>query len=252
MMARLPAMVTALARIDGRDRGTVDNLIRYIRERGYIPTGKRGHGAAEMTTREVVNGLLALNGADGPKDAPVAIDRFRSLRNWFAGTTKDFRARDEGYDSFPKAIQAVMDSGTFGEALEALIDEMPSLVASLKQYTTDAYTQFTPEQVQRAFPGFLTLHVLGVDVILQRYAATIELYVTVGSERRVEFQAKFIQDDDRFMDGFYGNASATDRRVSVTIGTPTLIAAWQVLHPHEFMPELPIPTPDDSTEDDET
>src|SRR5215213_6306434 len=59
---------------------TIDHIARVIREADYIPTTKRGSGAAEMTAQEAVNLLLAANGADTPSDGPAAIDRFRSLR----------------------------------------------------------------------------------------------------------------------------------------------------------------------------
>jgi hypothetical protein len=233
-MAKLPALISALAQVDGRERKAIDHIGRTIRERGYITTGKRGHGAAEMTTSEVVNLIIALNGADTPKDAPLAIDRFRSLRQAFQGSRYDMRKRVDAYESYPRPIQDVMDSSTFGEALEVLVDGIPELVASLYRYMVEAYTDLEPEKFERVFSYFLRLRLFGLSITFQRYQAKIELYRMVKDSRHVDFEAEFIQDEDRLETGFYGQGEA-DRHVVVNIGTATLIAAWQVLHPGETL-----------------
>lgn len=237
-MAKLPALVSAVAKIDGRARETVDHIARVIRERGYITTGKRGGGAAEMTVREAANLLIALNGADTPKEAPAAIDRFRSLRQWaIVGSGSPGSAQLAKYENYPQAIKNVMDVHTFGEALDSLIEDVPDLVACLRQYCHDAYNDIEPAKLDENFFGSLRLGLFGLEITFERYAAKIELYTMYGSERRVEFEARFMQDQDR-EPGFYGNAWP-DRRISVTFGVPTLIAVWQVLHPNEKLPAIP-------------
>lgn len=246
-MAKLPALVTALSEVDGRERKAVDHIARTIRERGYITTGKRGGGAADMTAHEAANLLIALNGADSPKDGPTAIDRFRSLRQWFAGTSKDIRERVDSYDQQIKPVQDIMDVHTFGEALDALIEDVPELVAALRSYAHDAYNDIDPTVLDERLFGMLRLRMFGLEITFERYAAKIELYTMYGSERRVEFEAGFMQDTDRIESGFYGK-EWPDRRISVTIGAPTLIAAWQALHPGESLPGIPdrAPASDDS------
>ncbi|EPR08449.1 hypothetical protein M527_09885 [Sphingobium indicum IP26] len=229
-MAKLPALVTALAEVDGRDRKSVEHIGRTIREAGYIPTGKRGSGAAEMTPREASNFIIALNGADTPKDGPIAIDRFRSLRQYYKGTSKDFRAYVDSFEGQPEAMQDVADSRTFGEALEALINGVPSLVMSFhhfakEQYPTNDGSSYWDEKLMSAF----RLTMFGVEVEFERYAAKIDMFIMNGSERNVQCEVRFIQDQDRET-GFYG-VSWPDRRVRSTIGMPTLIAAWQALNP---------------------
>lgn len=63
-MARLPALIDALAAVDGRPRVTIDNVGRAIREAGLIQTTKRGLGAAEMTARDAAYLLIGLYGSD--------------------------------------------------------------------------------------------------------------------------------------------------------------------------------------------
>lgn len=249
-MAKLPALVTALAEVDGRERKAVDHIARTIRERGYITTGKRGGGAAEMTPHEAANLLIALNGADTPKEGPIAIDRFRSLRQFFRGSSKDFRERVDSYDSQIKPVQDLMDVHTFGEALDALIEDVPELVAALRSYAHNAYNDIDPAVLDERLFGMLRLGMFGMEITFQRYAAKIELYTMYGSDRRVEFEAGFMQDQDR-ESSFYGK-SWPDRRISVTIGAPTLIAIWQALHPGESLPGIPDRVPSSEADEEES
>lgn len=223
-VAKLPALVTAIAEVDGRDRQSVDHVARTIRERGYIPTGKRGGGAAEMTSQAASNLLIALNGADTPKDAGLAIDRFRSLRPFFSGTAVEIKDRLERSGGAPEPMQAVMDAQTFGEALDVLIEGVPNLTLSFVQYALEAYGK---EDLN--VPAMIRLRMFGVDVTFERYAASIELFTMHGSERRVESEAHFIRDPDRAETGFYGTAWP-DRKVRVTIGFHTLLAISKALN----------------------
>lgn len=236
-MAKLPAVVTAIAEVDGRDRQSVEHIGRTIRERGYISTGKRGGGAADVTPKEATNLLIALNGADTPKETPLAIDRFRSLRQWHAGTARDFQAKLDAYDHLPKPLQDVMDVHTFGEALEALIEGVPDMAASFHQYAMTAY-EFDADTVDQRLKGMLSLGMFGLEISFQRYAASIEMFTMHGSNRRVEFEAGFMQDHDRMESGFYGSTSP-DRKVRVTIGFLTLLTIWQALNPMEALPGFP-------------
>ena len=251
-MAKLPALVTALSEVDGRERKAVDHIARTIRERGYITTGKRGGGAAEMTPHEAANMLIALNGADTPKEGPLAIDRFRSLRQWFAGTAKDIRDRVDSYDQQIKPVQDIMDVHTFGEALDALIEDVPELVAALRAYAHEAHNNIDPATLDEKLLGMMRLRMFGLEITFERYAAKIELYTMYGSNRRVEFEASFMQDMDRAESGFYGK-EWPDRRISVTIGAPTLIAVWQALNPGVSLPGIPdrLPASDDAEQGDD-
>ena len=244
-MAKLPALISALAQVDGRERKAVDHIGRTIRERGYITTGKRGHGAAEMTTAEAVNLIIALNGSDSPKEAPIAIDRFRSLL--FQPYASVFDANPETHPQFIKDVMAVH---TFGEALEALVDSVPDVAASFWRYMLEAFPQADPDEDSSVLMDFIGPHVFGVEVEFRRYSARIIVFSpSMDGVRRNEFEAFFQQDSDRLMAGFYGNRTS-DRRVNVTIGTRTLFAVWQALHPGEKLRGVPdlLPSHDDETE----
>jgi hypothetical protein len=81
-LARLPALINAYAKLDGRDFVTIQHIARTIREDGFIPTTKRGSGASTMSEREVVNLILGANGAENAREAGDAIKRLRRLMNF--------------------------------------------------------------------------------------------------------------------------------------------------------------------------
>ncbi|WP_020187872.1 hypothetical protein [Methylopila sp. 73B] len=225
-MATLPVLVTEMAKVDGRDRPTIDHIARTIRETGYISTGKRGGGASHVSVAEAVNLLIALNGADTPKDAALAIDRFRSLQQMTEiGRGSPGSAQLDRYDDYPQAIQNVMDARTFGEALEGLIEGVPELLVALKLYVDKQYPGGNPAGMFRLA---LEARMVGVEVTFSRYFGLIEMFRTIGGQRVVDFEGRFYQDPDRLEQGFYGPKTA-DRRVSVSVSTKTLLTIWTTL-----------------------
>ena len=61
-MAKLSALVSALAKCDDRDRTALEHIARALCEAGHMPTTRQGSDAAEMEFREAANLLI---GADG-------------------------------------------------------------------------------------------------------------------------------------------------------------------------------------------
>lgn len=211
-MATLPELVTAFAEVDGRDRKTIDHIGRTVREAGYITTGKRGAGATPMSTRDAVNLMIALNGADGAPEACTAIDRFRSLEN--------------GTPLFPREIvPGVGEAETFGEALEALLDGVPSLYAHLRSCCQRIYG---PKS--RQFKRLIDTGMLGAEIKFRRYSGEISIFHHDGGARFTDYIVAFYMNDDQYKSGFYGDCDA-DRRVEVAIGFKTLKTIWSSLNP---------------------
>lgn len=226
-MAKLPALVTAAAEVDRHDRATVDHYARVIREAGYIPTTKRGSGAAEMTAREAANLLIALCGADAPKDAPLAIDRFRSLAN-----NSPPGVPGGGLLEMAKPVfEAVVESATFGEALERLIEGVPELVATVASYVllashdrSDKARRILLRQALQPGGGPAAA---GLRIVFHRPPAVeIDLWAPDGPK----WQARFLADVGRLEAGFYGSREH-DQEVSVAVGLPTLIALSRGIDP---------------------
>ncbi len=127
-MARLPALVTEYARLDGRPRKTIDWYARLAREAGKLPTIKRGLGAAHMGVREAVNLILACNGAEDPKEGADAVDRFRS----YTGDPNNFEALEND------EMRKIGLQPTFGEALEELLRLTPQMFKTFDEALSEA------------------------------------------------------------------------------------------------------------------
>jgi hypothetical protein len=215
-MARLPALVAALAEEDDRDAGTLNLVARTVREAGHMATTKRGVGAAGMTVRDAANLLIGAYGAESPKEAPAAVAMFRTLRN---------QRQEKGREGVVGHLDA---ADSFGEALEALIAGTPELCTMFLQYVEEAYSD-QPSHVQRTFALGL-VNVVGVDVTLHRPSpfATIEIWRSDGGQRTVDFAWRFLVDSNLFMQGFYPQRRGS-RSVRVTFGLQTLMKVSAVL-----------------------
>lgn len=231
-MSKLPALVSALAECDGRPRETLEHIARVVREAGYIPTTKRGSGAAEMTSREIANLILGANGADSPKDAPLAIDRFRSLRLHDCFLQHGERSLE--------TFKRISETQNFGEALELLIDGTPDVIAGAFNFYDEGYAD---ERLRHTYREALlqqswnrsVLCPFALTIALHRYAADIvcEVCIAPGPTEyqedphwRTEFKAEFRVDGNRLLKGFYGGDPWSDRRVVVEITGYTLFFLW--------------------------
>ena len=117
-MARLPALVDALALTDRRGRATVEQMARIMRAAGLIERTKRGRGAGHVGLVDAATMLIGLNGTERLKDAPAAVEAFRNLVPF-----------DRSKLTNPPSFAACLtDVENFGAAVERLIGAAPSLL----------------------------------------------------------------------------------------------------------------------------
>jgi len=192
---------------------TIDHIARVIREADYIPTTKRGSGAAEMTAQEAVNLLLAANGADTPSDGPAAIDRFRSLR------LETYRPADTAVATF----KAITEAENFGRALEILIDGMPEVLRIAFDFVERCYPQKAEVLKGTLLKHTWDLAPFNVSVQLKRYSTEIvcRSWAEMSGAAQTEFAAQFQVDYDLLTEGFYGRLPG--RKISVEFGGETLL-----------------------------
>ena len=81
-MAALSDLVSVLARTTGLPEAEVFAYGRFAREAGFISQKGRGRGAAQMSTRDAANLLIAIMGTDVTREAGKAIDRYRALTGY--------------------------------------------------------------------------------------------------------------------------------------------------------------------------
>lgn len=219
-MARLPALIAALAKTDGRDAKAVAWFARVIREGGLMATTKRGLGAAEMTPRDAANLLIALNATTEPRDAIELVHIVRGFVPQRAGFSNE--------DGSLVVLGAISRAENFGEALEAAIANAPAIALMLLAHANERFDH--PEQRSRA----LSMEMLGFSVEFVHcgapISAALSLWQMVGHERRDEDVWKFGGDEALIRSGYYARTNA-DRRVIMQVGVKTLLHLFAATMP---------------------
>lgn len=185
-MATLTDLIQVLARITGVPEATLFATGRFAREAGYISQAGRGRGGAEMTVTDAANLLI---GACGPmviKDAPRAIQLFRTQKgNVRLGSRGLFRLNEicsllgiEGLSLNHTSYGEVADlSFDFGYFLERMIGQSANLEllrflkgAPVAVYSIEAsYSAFDPiseaHEVIKSLPQVRKLSALSYEEI---------------------------------------------------------------------------------------
>jgi hypothetical protein len=225
-VAKLPALIAKLAPLDGRPMETLAHVARVIRERGLVATTKRGVGAAEMTPRDATNILIALNGAQVPKDAPDAVEYYRSL---------SLSRLSEPCPAYPESIYQAFNASTFGDALERLIEMVPLLVETVRKKHNQLYVGKREDYDDTDGTDFLLAlrHAdCGVEVSFEKTHAEILLYDNDElDDRQIHIHGLFVRKKAHSR-GSYQQQWA-DRDIVVNVGLLTLMAVWFALHPNE-------------------
>jgi hypothetical protein len=201
-MARLPALISAYAELDGRPVKTIDWFARVARENGKIASTKRGAGAAHMDAQDAVNLILASNCADEAKDGPLAVEQFRSLR----------RLDVEGASAVPAAFARVVREGSLGGALEALIAATGEIQAGFTERLRSIFPNEDPGGDAELFYSLL-----GVDVTLRKFAASISAWEAFQGPRETTLHIHYAPDLAKLHEGFYAPEPPRHRSVQVTL-----------------------------------
>jgi hypothetical protein len=142
-MARLPALIDAIAQFDGRGRPTLEHMARLIRQAGYIQTTKRGRGAAEMTENDAAALLIGVNATEDPSKTSDAVRLFSELR-------LDHRMIREADEIASDILNEVVAEREFAPALGVLLRKF-SVVQQLEASSKEAYRR-TSKTDNRASP----------------------------------------------------------------------------------------------------
>jgi hypothetical protein len=224
-VSKLPTLIAKLAPLDGRSVEALAHVARVIRERGLITTTKRGVGAAEMSVRDTTNLLIALNGAQVPKDAPDAVEHYRSFS----------RSYPPEHRPYPELMYQAFNASTFGDALEKLIETVPLLVETVR----NRHNQFWNERERdyddtdaKDFLLALRSADCGVEIRFEKTYATIALYDKDEFDDRRNYVLSSFVLNRKHSRSLYQKRWA-DRAVTVNVGLLTLMAVWFALHPDE-------------------
>lgn len=128
-MARLPALIDAIAAHDGRGRPTIFHIARRVRDAGLIASKTRGAGAAAMTYRDAAILLMAVNGDINPLGSVAAAKALADLRPATPDQTWFMQRED-----LPEHFGWLREPLGFAETLERLIEHAPELAAWEAEY----------------------------------------------------------------------------------------------------------------------
>ena len=152
-MAKLSALIPAVASSLGIPEKTVAIYARHLRKARLLSTGGRGPGGAEMTPADCANLLIAILAADYAKNAAETVLRYRAL---LAG-------REQTRWQLPHLplppLTELPEHHPFGQALEALI-------AASKDGALEAALNSASEMLeQERIPFPVTLEILVVGPV---------------------------------------------------------------------------------------
>lgn len=209
-MARLPQLVDALTATDGRDRATIDNVARAIREDGLLPTTLRGPGASKMTAANAADLLIATSMPVPRGEASAAAIRFRALEPHTLSLNR----------TESPTLQAVAQSASLGEAVEVLIQHARAIDNEFAALARAAAARTG----RHVFPE------LRVAFKLTTWSQSAQIFRIMDSDDGVppELIAEFRRDDVRKL----LDRDRTDRllETGVSFGLPTLLALHCALY----------------------
>lgn len=177
-MAKLPALIDTLAVFHPNHEPTA---IRYaaralrVAEPSLLSAGSSGRGAPEMTARDAMNLLLALNLAEDPRQYANAALLGASL------SRPDDKAPHP--TETPNVVVEVMLATTLGHALHVLITRAEEL--SAPRVRTDPFVEPNSDLRRDEGPGVEVQLVRHGDDVLARVAM---FWKSAGGHRRAERQ----------------------------------------------------------------
>lgn len=131
-MARLPALVDAIAQHDRRGHATIAHISRQVRDVDLIESKKRGAGASVMTFSDATTLLLGAYGNLTPQGAVEAVENMRSLQP--SPWDKIDRMKRE---DLPEELAFLRKRLSFADTVEAMLANAPALAAWQRRYMSE-------------------------------------------------------------------------------------------------------------------
>jgi hypothetical protein len=223
-MARMPALVRALAETTSRDRPSLDHVVSEGRRAGILSRTKKGFGASPINVTDAANLLIAAFGMDSPRQAGELVPQYRSLRRWGDHEPTPMHRYRIAAAAAGDDVFALLDrAADFGEALETLIREAPkfghAMFAAVHSETSEQ------GKAQRNNAMVWSLH--HFRVAFRRFPAIAIIRLEVSPA----IEWVFYPDPDLRDRGFYAEPSGDDQ-TETSIGFRTLLTiAANILEP---------------------
>lgn len=227
-MARLPALVEAIAQHDYRPRSLIWHFGKTVRTAKLILSEKTGTGAADMTYADAATLLMAVGGAASPAGADLAVSNLRSLVHSPWDAIDEMKREDLSDD-----LDFMRPEMTFGVALETMIEHADKIWRWEKTYIqhsdpSDADgvsgidMERLAEQARRAMAPLAPSIVRPVQVTFYHTGLGAEIHMGRPWMRTMEdnaFHEFYVAPADRFLDAPGATSVGT-----FTVGADLLLA----------------------------
>lgn len=213
-MARLPQLIAMLAKVDGRKMGTIEHGSRVLREAGLLTTGKRGAGAPEMTYEDAANLLIAVNGSEAIAGAKHAVNAIADLIPENHNINEDL----------PYPLPDLERQPVFGDALSWVIMTAPHIVRLIESFICIRYEAPYSDDDRKMLCKQARAGMGPVNFTITFSPAGSRLAIELtDAEPRTEWERTYSWPSGKpFM-------PVGDRRASVKVGLPTIIALHECI-----------------------
>ena len=181
VVARLSDLVSSLSKALGIPEPRLRLFARHTREGGFITTKGRGTSAAEMTTSDATNLVLAVMGTDTAKEVAKAVETFRRLVPY--QLPKNWSKLGIGL------VQDLPEDHTFGDAMEALIDA--AIDGSVESFLTLPSTGDDEKGV--VFP---------INIIVTIHSPQMNAWIIFTTHDNREWRVNYYDPDQEKMDSW--------------------------------------------------
>ena len=211
---KLPGLVAAVTKVDGRPEATINHIARQVREAGFIPGGKRGHGGPDMGYMEAAHLLVALHSC-AVSSGPVESIPFYGRSKFNPHTSWSEMARLPFFTRVENAANGI-------EAVAAFLEGAPELAT---HYIEDLSRTWDQPDVEELDYRWLRYHVTFSQ-------EAICLGVFDGKDRR-GWRAKFVVQHDAAVPR-PKLPPKIDRYTESTFGLQTAVVIWKALTGESF------------------
>lgn len=238
-MARLPALIDALAEVDPRGRPSIFHIARRVRDGKLITSETRGAGAAKMTYRDAATLLMAACGDINPLGAVAAAERLQALEPVPADSMRVMQRED-----LPPHFKWLKKPTGFAKTLELLIEHAPQLAEWEAAYqagwaddiTTPTEAEFSIKRAIERFGaspgGFRPGLSKPIRVIFYAPGIAAEIHLGWVWKDVLEADAfhEYYAPPNRRVKADHADGPAPDVMIPVEVGVRTLLALHEAVN----------------------
>lgn len=227
-MARLPALVDAIAENDWRPKSLIQHFGKTVREAKLILSDKPGIAAADMTYADAATLLMAVGGSHNPAGAEQAVENLRALqrRPW---DDIDRMKRED----MPADLEFMRSEMAFTGVLETMIEKAEELEIWERAYLAGWDPDEKGSAELRSMENMVAKATHGLAPIVPGYAKALRVVFYqpgLAAEIHLGRSWKRIDEDDAFHEFYvapldrFNLRPPKDNIGTIEIGTSTLLA----------------------------